>query len=59
MDFFAMDPSFYQRYMHVIRGFIKQHGIKHEGVLHNAIEALPTVWERLSHIGENGTAITA
>jgi len=59
MDFFSMDPSFYQRYMHVIKGFIKEQGIEHEGVLHNAIETLPTVWERLTHIDEQGTAITA
>ena len=59
MDFFAMDEALYQRYMHVIRGFIKQHGIRHEGVLHNAIETLPDIWARLSHIGESGTVITA
>ncbi len=58
MDFFAMDQDFYQRYMHAIRGFVKQHGIKHEGVLHNAVETLPAVWERLTHIGEQGLLIT-
>lgn len=58
MDFFAMDEAFYQRYMHVIRGFIKQHGIRHEGVLHNAIETLPAILEGLTHIGEEGTVIT-
>ncbi len=58
MDFFAMKEDFYQRYMHTIKGFIKEHGIKHEGVLHNAIETLPAIWERLTHIGESGTAIT-
>ena len=59
MDFFAMDRTLYDRYMHTVRGFIKANGIKHEGVLHNAIESLPNVWERLSHIGAQGTAITA
>lgn len=59
MDFFAMDRTLYNRYMHTVRGFIKAHGIAHEGVLHNAIESLPDVWERLSQIGEAGTVITA
>lgn len=59
MDFFAMDRTLYNRYMHTVRGFIKANGIKHEGVLHNAIESLPAVWERLSHIGEQGITLTA
>ena len=59
IDFFAMDPNFYQRYMHTIKGIVKAHGIKHEGVLHNAIEALPSLWDKLSHIGENGISLTS
>ncbi len=48
MDFFAMEPERYQRYIHATNAFIKENGITHEGVLHNVIEGFPVIFDRLA-----------
>ena len=52
MDFFAMDPMLYQCYIHAAHTFIKENGLAHEGVFHNALETISALWERFTTLQE-------